>query len=73
MKAAIDFVNHIVWGAPALVLILGVGLYLCWRLHFAQLLLFPQAVKHFVRQFLPGGNGGGESSFRCLCAALNNV
>ena len=36
--------NSLVWGAPALVLILGVGLYLTLRLRFAQVTLFPRAL-----------------------------
>ena len=43
MTKYIDGLNRIVWGAPALVLIVGVGLYLSLRLRFAQLTLFPRA------------------------------
>lgn len=70
MKNIIAFVNDIVWGAPALILILGVGLYLSWRLRFAQLTLFPKALRLFLRQFLPGSKADHGSSFRALCAAL---
>ena len=44
MENIIDWVNDFVWGAPALVLILGVGLYLSVRLNFVQLSLFPEAL-----------------------------
>ena len=60
-------INGFVWGAPALVSILGVGIYLSWRLCFAQVTLFPRALKQFLRQFLPGRK---DSSFRALCTAL---
>ena len=48
MTKYIDGLNRIVWGAPALVLIVGVGLYLSLRLRFAQLTLFPGAWRRFV-------------------------
>ena len=41
MTKALEFVNGIVWGAPALALILGIGLFLSGRTGFAQLRLFP--------------------------------
>jgi len=67
MKNIIASVNDIVWGAPALVLILGVGLYLTVRLGFVQLTLFPEAFRLFLRQLVPGK---GSSSFQALCTAL---
>ena len=70
MKSIIVFLNDIVWGVPALCLILGVGIYLSVRLGFAQLTLFPEALRHFVRQFFPGRNHDRSSSFRALCTAL---
>jgi len=70
MKAFIASANDIVWGAPALVMILGVGVYLSWQLRFVQITLFPEALKRFLRQFRPGRNVGDGSSFQALCAAL---
>lgn len=71
MKNIINSVNDIVWGAPALISILGVGLYLSWRLHFAQITLFPEALRCFIRQFFPGRTTEcRNSSFQALCAAL---
>ena len=70
MKSIIVFLNDIVWGVPALCLILGVGIYLSVRLGFAQLTLFPEALRQFVRQFFPGRNHDRSSSFRALCTAL---
>ena len=67
MKRIIASVNGIVWGAPALILILGVGLYLTWKLRFVQLRLFPEALRHFLRQLRPGRK---KSSFQALCTAL---
>ena len=70
MKRIIACINDLVWGVPALVLILGVGIYLTERLRFAQLTLFPEALKRFLRQLLPGKNSNGRSSFQALCTAL---
>lgn len=70
METMIASVNGIVWGAPALLLILSVGLYLTWRLQFAQICFFPEALRQFCRQFFPGKDWNRDSSFRALCAAL---
>ena len=67
MVRIIAYTNDIVWGAPALVLILGVGLYLTVRLRAVQVFLFPEAFRLFVKQLLPGK---GNASFRALCTAL---
>ena len=70
MEKWILWLNSLVWGAPALVLILGVGLYLSFRLGFAQLTLFPEALRRFAGQLFPGRNSNDRSSFRALCTAL---
>lgn len=61
----------IVWGVPTLILILGVGLYLCIRTGFAQFCLFPRALRCFAgRFFCKDKTGKGVSSFQALCTAL---
>lgn len=62
--------NEIIWGVPALILILSVGLYLSIRLGFPQITLFLQAVKAFHRRLFPGKRGDSKSSFQALCTAL---
>ena len=70
----IDFlekVNGFVWGVPALVMILGVGLYLSVRTGFVQLRMFPRALCSFFRQFIDAGNTDeGISGYQALCTAL---
>ncbi len=67
----LDFLYNAVWGVPALVLILGVGLYLSIRTGFAQLRLFPEALRDFFRRlFGREEQGEGISSFQALCTAL---
>lgn len=69
MTKFLENINAFIWGIPALVLILGVGGFLSLRTGFAQLRLFPEAVKRFAGQ-LVGRDREEGSSFRCLCTAL---
>lgn len=68
MTKFLEQINGFVWGAPALVLILGVGLYLSVRTGFPQVTLFPKALRLFFRRLLR--REGTDTSFRCLCTAL---
>ena len=61
----------LVWGAPALILILGVGLWLSVASGFIQLRWLPKALKRFAAQLTNrGSHHGGVSPFRALCTAL---
>lgn len=66
----LEAVNRFVWGVPALFMILGVGIYLTVRTGFAQVRLFPQALRAFVGQFRKRDNGDGVSGYRAFCTAL---
>ena len=71
MTKYLDCLNAIVWGAPALVLILGVGLFLSLRLRFVQLTLFPRALREFFAKLCPGAKSReAVSPFQALCTAL---
>lgn len=70
MVEILERVNGFVWGIPALILILGVGLYLTIRTRFAQFRLFPKALCAFGRQFSKKSNTDGISPYRALCTAL---
>ena len=48
MTKILEAINHFVWGIPALILILGVGLYLSIRTGFLQITLFPKALRSFT-------------------------
>ena len=48
MTKFLETVNRFVWGVPALILILGVGIYLSIRTGFVQLRLFPKAWRAFL-------------------------
>ena len=68
MTKILESVNGFVWGAPALILILGAGLYLSVRTGFAQITLFPAALRSFLDAFRRKGEA--DSPFRSLCTAL---
>ncbi len=64
-------VYALVWGAPALILILGVGIYFSVRTGFAQLRLLPKALRLFFARFSGKEEASGDvSSFQALCTAL---
>lgn len=63
--------HNLVWGVPALVMILGVGIWLSLRTGFAQLRLFPRAMQYFARLLFGGqADSDGVSPFQALCTAL---
>ena len=67
MEVILESVNHFIWGVPALMLILGVGVYLCLLTGFAQLRLLPKALRRLWNML--SGTGSGDS-FKALCTAL---
>lgn len=70
MTKILETVNALVWGVPALVLILGVGVYLSLRTELVQLRLFPRALRDFFSRLLGKDRSGGVSAFQALCTAL---
>lgn len=71
MDDMLEAVNRFVWGVPALLLILGVGIYLTVQTGFLQFSFFPQALRSLIRQLRGGvGKTGGSSAYRALCTAL---
>lgn len=70
MRKYLDILNHIVWGAPALVLILGVGIYLTVGTGFAQFRLFHRAMGCFFCRLTGRKEKEGVSPLQALCTAL---
>ena len=70
MGEFIVWLNDLVWGLPALLMILGVGIYLSLCLGFPQITLFPEALRRFLRQLIPNKDSDNRSSFQALCTAL---
>lgn len=65
MTKILESLGDILWGAPVLVLILGVGLFLSVRTRFAQIRFFPRALSGFWKALR-----GKGSSYQALCTAL---
>ena len=70
MIEVLKWVNRVVWGVPALVMILGVGCYLTIQTDFAQIRLFPEALQSFLRRFQKRDDTNGISPYQALCTAL---
>ncbi len=71
MTKILEQINGIVWGAPALVGILGIGVYLSLRTGLVQLRFFPAALKRFTGRLRSrGADTGTVSPFQALCTAL---
>ena len=66
MTKILELIHDTVLGIPALVLILGIGLYLSIQTGFPQITLFTKAVRSFFQTV----KGKDTSSFRALCTAL---
>ncbi len=70
MREIIDGVNRFVWGVPALLLILSVGLTLSIRTRWAQFRLLPKALERFISSFRCRKEQGSVSPYKALCTAL---
>ncbi len=70
MTAVLEAINGFVWGIPALILILGVGLYLSIVTGFAQLTFFPRAIRNFFASFRKKTGKNEVSAYQALCTAL---
>ena len=65
-------VNNFVWGVPAMVLIMGVGLYLTLRLRFVQIRRFGHALRNTIGKIFHRGDAaeGSVTPFQAVCTAL---
>ena len=70
MEQILEKINGAVWGLPTVLLIIGVGLLISFKTGFAQIRLFPLAVKDFVSKLRKPENGDGTSAYQALCTAL---
>lgn len=61
-------VQEIVWGPILLILVLGTGVYLTFRLNFIQIFKLPLAMKYIFQKEKTAD--GDVSSFAALCTAL---
>jgi len=65
-------VNGFIWGVPAMVCIIGVGIFLSFRLGFPQIRRFSLAMKATIgHMFAPKNSSDGSlSPFQAVCTAL---
>ncbi len=66
-------VNAFIWGVPAMVCIIGVGLYLSIRTHFIQIRKFPLAIKNTIGKMFDKkeAKDGSMTPFQAVCTALS--
>ena len=66
-------VNHFVWGIPAIICIIGVGLYLSIRTGFIQIRKFPLAMKQTIGKVFEKKEAkhGTMTPFQAVCTALS--
>ena len=69
MTRILSSVHAALWGAPGLVAILGVGLYLTVRLGFVQIRLLPEAFRR-LKKLLCSADLRERSARQALCTAL---
>lgn len=65
-------VNNFIWGVPAMICIIGVGLYLSIRTDFLQIRKFPYAMKVTIGRMLRkrDASDGALTPFQAVCTAL---
>lgn len=67
-----NVVNNFIWGAPAMICIIGVGLYLSIRTNFLQIRKFPYAMKVTLGRMMKKkeASDGALTPFQAVCTAL---
>lgn len=65
-------VNNFIWGVPAMICIIGVGLYLSFRTRFLQIRKFPYAIKTTIGRVFrkKEASDGAMTPFQAVCTAL---
>lgn len=65
-------VNNFIWGVPAMICIIGVGLYLSLRTGFIQIRKFPYALKTTLGRIFQKkeASDGSMTPFQAVCTAL---
>ena len=73
IQSILNTINSIVWGPPLLILLVGTGIYLTWRLKLLQIVRLPLAFKYvFSKEEDDDEEARGDvSSYAALCTALS--
>lgn len=66
-------INNFIWGVPAMICIIGVGLYLSVRMKFIQIRKFPLAMKQTIGKVFEKkeASHGTMTPFQAVCTALS--
>lgn len=65
----LEYIDNLVWGPPLIILLVGVGIFLTFRLGLIQIFKLPRALKLILSAKNTGK--GDISSFKALCLALS--
>ncbi len=73
IEAVNKVVNDFIWGIPAIICIIGVGLYLSIRMRFIQIRKFPMAMKQTIGKVFEKKEAkqGAMTPFQAVCTALS--
>lgn len=74
LSTFLESINNIVWGPPLLILLVGTGVYLTYKLKLLQIFKLPLALKYVFGKDEEGHDDdakGDVSSFGALCTALS--
>lgn len=70
MTKSLEQLNCFVWGIPTLILILSVGLCLCFRTGFIQFRFLPRSFIRLIASFRSTNDSDSVTGFQALCTAL---
>ena len=72
IKSVNAVVNNFIWGVPAMICIIGVGLLLSMRTKFLQIRKFPYAMKSTIGKIFDkkDASDGAMTPFQAVCTAL---
>ena len=67
-----NVINNFIWGVPAMICIIGVGLYLSFGLRFLQIRKFPYAIRTTIGRMFrkKDASDGAMTPFQAVCTAL---
>ncbi len=73
IEAVNKVINDFIWGIPAMICIIGVGLYLSIRMKFIQIRKFPMAMKQTIGKVFEKKEAthGTMTPFQAVCTALS--
>ncbi len=71
IEAVNSAVNNFIWGIPAMICIIGVGLYLSFRTRFIQIRKFPYAMKNTLGRIFDKSKPQMDPSLRFRRSVLH--